>query len=259
MSSLEKLTFQEQRRYNRHIMLPEIGVAGQEKLKAAKVLVIGAGGLGAPVLEYLCAAGVGTIGIMDDDVVDESNLQRQVLYEVKDIGKLKAIVASQRLYAQNPLIQVQVINTRFSKKNALKIASQFDILVDATDNYSTRYLLSDTAILLDIPLVHGSIYQFQGQITVFNYKKGPSYRCLYPDPPKRSESPDPGDVGILGVLPGIIGSIQANEVIKIIVGFGEVLSGKLLIFNALDLNSYKLDISKNPENFEIEELGDYNF
>ena len=256
MESL-KLTFQEQRRYKRHIMLPEIGEEGQKKIKAARVLVIGAGGLGAPILEYLAAAGVGTIGIMDDDVIDESNLQRQVLYEVKDIGKLKAIVASQRLHAQNPLIDISVLNARFSIKNALDIAQNYDILVDATDNYATRYLMSDVSILCHIPLVYGSMYQFQGQLSVFNYNEGPSYRCLYPDPPKRNEAPDPSDIGILGVLPGIIGSMQANEVLKIIAGFGEVLSGKLFVFNSLDLSFYKLDIKRNNENFQIRELGNY--
>lgn len=253
-----KLTFQEQRRYKRHIMLPEIGEAGQIKLKAGKVLIIGAGGLGAPILEYLVAAGVGYIGIMDDDVIDESNLQRQVLYEVKDIGKLKAIVASQRLHAQNPLINIHVLNVRLSYKNALDIAQNYDILVDASDNYATRYLLSDVSILLNLPLVHGSIYQFQGQLSVFNYNDGPSYRCLYPEPPNRDDAPDPSDIGILGVLPGIIGSMQANEVIKMLAGFGEILSGKLFVFNSLNLSFYKLDIKKNPKNFEIRGLGDYN-
>ncbi|MFC2086368.1 ThiF family adenylyltransferase [Bacteroidota bacterium] len=253
-----KLTFQEQRRYKRHIMLPEIGEAGQIKLKAGRALIIGAGGLGAPILEYLVAAGVGTIGIMDDDVIDESNLQRQVLYEVKDIGKLKAIVASQRLHAQNPLVTINVLNTRFSIKNALDIAEKYDVLVDASDNYATRYLLSDVSILLNIPFVYGSIYQFQGQLSVFNYNDGPSYRCLYPEPPKRDEAPDPSDIGILGVLPGIIGCMQANEVIKILAGFGEVLSGKMFIFNSLNLSFYNLEIKKNPENFKIQELGDYD-
>jgi len=254
-----KLTFQEERRYKRHIMLPEIGVEGQLKLKRSKVLVIGAGGLGAPILEYLAAAGVGTIGIMDDDIIDESNLQRQVLYEVKDIGKLKAIIASQRINAQNPLIQINVLNTRFSIKNALDIAEKYDIIVDATDNYSTRYLLSDVSVLLNIPLIYGSIHHFQGQLSVFNYQNGPSYRCLYPEPPKKNEAPDPGEEGILGILPGIIGCLQANEAIKIIVGFGEVLSGKLQVFNSLDLSFYKLDIKKNPENFKITALGDYKY
>jgi len=254
-----KLTFQEQRRYKRHIMLSEIGEEGQEKLKAGKVLVIGAGGLGAPILEYLVAAGVGTIGIMDDDVIDESNLQRQVLYEVKDIGKLKAIIASQRLNAQNPLVTINILNTRFSIKNALDIAEKYDILVDATDNYATRYLLSDVSALLNIPLVYGSIYQFQGQLSVFNYKGGPSYRCLYPEPPKRDEAPDPSDIGILGVLPGVIGSMQANEVLKIMGEFGDVLSGKLFVYNSLSSSFYQLDIERNEKNFQIRELGDYKF
>lgn len=251
------LSFQEQRRYKRHIMLDEIGEEGQERLKAGKVLVVGAGGLGAPILEYLVAAGVGTIGIMDDDVIDESNLQRQVLYEVKDIGKLKAIVASQRLYAQNPLVTIDVLNTRFNVKNALEIAEKYDVLVDATDNYKTRYLLNDVAILLNLPLVYGSIYRFEGQLSVFNYQDGPSYRCLYPQPPKKDEAPDPGDIGILGVLPGIIGSMQANEVIKIIGKFGKVFSGKLLVFNSLDVTFYTLNIERNQDNFKIKELGVY--
>lgn len=247
-------SFQEQRRYKKHILLSDFGEEGQKKLKRGRVLVIGAGGLGAPVLQYLVAAGIGTIGIVDDDIVDESNLQRQVLYQVNDIGKHKSIIAAQKLHNQNPLISITPLNIRFTANNAFQIAANYDVIVDASDNFSTRYLINDVSVLLNIPFVYGSVYQYEGQLSVFNYKNGTSYRCLYPNTKKVKKKESPSETGLLGVLPGIVGSLQANEVLKIIAEFGEVLSGKLLLVNTLNLSFYKIDIVKNPKNFNIETL-----
>lgn len=253
---------EELKRYNRHIILPEFGMEGQEKLKAAKVLVIGAGGLGSPVLLYLTAAGVGTIGIVDFDVVDESNLQRQVLFSTQDIGKSKAETAVQKLSHQNPHIKFHIHNLKLAKENALGIFKEYDVIVDGSDNFPTRYLVNDACIITDKPLVFGSIFKFEGQVTVFNYKtkageRGPTYRCLFPEPPAEGEVPNCSEIGVLGVLPGMIGSMQANEAIKVFTGIGESLSGKLLIFDALTMQSSLLKFSPNPENFTIRELGDY--
>lgn len=238
-------------------MLPEIGIEGQEKLLRAKVLVVGAGGLGCPVLQYLAAAGVGILGLMDDDVVDESNLQRQVLYGSGDIGKLKAIVAKQRLTESNDLSSYNILNIKMNKKNVLDVVKDYDIVVDATDNFASRYLINDACIILNKPMVYGSIYKFQGQVTVFNYKGGPSYRCLHPKPPKPHEAALPEEEGVIGVLPGIVGSLQANEVIKIIIQKGEVLSGKLWIQDIFYNKTYSVVIKPKPENFRIKELGSY--
>jgi len=251
------LTPQELRRYNRHIMLPEIGPEGQEALKKAKVLVVGAGGLGCPVLQYLSAIGVGKVGILDFDKVDEENLQRQVLYGLHDLGKLKAIIAKTRLQQLNPLVDYETINIPLDKTNALEIIQQYDIVVDATDNYPTRYMINDACVILNKTMVYGSIYKFEGQISVFNYNNGPTYRCFYPIPPDNQEAPDPSEIGVIGVLPGIIGSFQANEVIKIIIEKGEILSGKLLVINILTPSIYSVNIKKNPENLSINEMGDY--
>lgn len=248
------LTDKDLRRYNRHLMLPEIGHEGQEKIKNAKVLVVGAGGLGCPILQYLSAAGVGTLGIMDNDVVDESNLQRQVLYGINDIGKLKAIIARQRLIEFNNLSEYSVLNIQLNKKNALGVIPGYDIVVDATDNFPSRYLINDACVILGKPMVYGSIYKFEGQVSVFNYLKGSTLRCLYPDPPELNEAPDPSEVGIIGVLPGIIGSMQANEVIKMILGKGNILSGKLWVMDIFKLRNYSVDIKADPENFNITEL-----
>ncbi len=253
-----KMTNEEKIRYARHLILPEIGLDGQQKLKQAKVLVIGAGGLGCPVLQYLTAAGVGTLGIIDFDRVEESNLQRQILYSTEDVGKYKAEVAKEKLAKQNPTINlishISILNT----KNALEVISQYDIIVDGSDNFSTRYLVNDACVILNKPLVFGSVFKFEGQLSVFNYTGGPTYRCLYPEPPSEGEMANCAEMGVMGVLPGIIGTLQANEVIKIIVGIGDVLSGKLLTFDALSMNFNTFQITANPKNSGIKKLIDYD-
>ncbi|MEO8759792.1 MAG: molybdopterin-synthase adenylyltransferase MoeB [Bacteroidia bacterium] len=249
---------QELKRYARHIILPEIGLVGQQKLKQAKVLVIGAGGLGCPVLQYLTAAGVGTIGIIDFDKVDESNLQRQILYNLEDVGKYKAEVAKEKLSRQNPYIQLTAINDQLSSKNALDIISQYDIVVDGSDNFATRYLVNDACVILNKILVFGSIYKFDGQVSIFNFQNGPTYRCLYPEPPVDGDMANCAEVGVIGVLPGIVGTLQANEVIKIITGIGEALSGKLITFDALTMQFNTFDIIANPKNKKINKLINYD-
>lgn len=238
------LTYGEEEQYNRHLILEEIGLTGQEKLKQSSVLVVGAGGLGCPVLQYLTASGVGTIGIIDDDLVSQSNLQRQVLYTHQDLGKHKAECAANRLSALNPYVKFQVFKERLSPKNAIALFNLFDIIVDGTDNFPTRYLINDAAVLTNTPFVFGSIFKFEGQVSVFNYNNGPTYRCLFPTPPKPDSVPNCSDIGVLGVLPGIIGSFQANEVIKIICGIGNLLSGKLLTINTLTMQQRILNYSK---------------
>jgi len=252
-----KLNNEEKKRYARHLILPEIGLEGQQKLKQAKVLVIGAGGLGCPVLQYLTAAGIGTIGIIDFDKVDESNLQRQILYNTEDIGKYKAEVAKKKLAKQNPHIQLTAITSQLTANNALDIISQYDIVVDGSDNFATRYLVNDACIILNKILVFGSIYRFDGQVSVFNYKNGPTYRCLYPEPPNDGEMANCAEVGVIGVLPGIVGTLQANEVLKIVTEIGEILSGKLLMFDALTMQFNTFNITANPENKKIDKLIDY--
>lgn len=242
----------EKRRYSRHLLLSEIGISGQEKLKKSKVLVIGAGGLGCPVLQYLAAAGVGNIGIIDFDVVDESNLQRQIIYTTHDLGKNKAIAAKERLVALNPLIQITAHDYQLTNKNALSLFAKYDVIVDGSDNFSTRYLVNDACILTNKPLVYGAIHKFEGQITVFNYQNGPSYRCLFPDPPKAGSVPNCSEIGVLGVLPGIIGVHQANETLKIILNIGQVLSSKLLVVDAL--NNGKLELNINKSSLEIQKV-----
>lgn len=248
---------EEKQRYNRHIILPEIGLEGQQKLKEAKVLVIGAGGLGCPVLQYLGAAGVGKIGVIDFDRVDASNLHRQILFTVSDIGKSKAEVAKERLLANNPFLEIETFITKLDKSNALDIIQQFDIVVDGSDNFATRYLVNDTCIILDKILVSGAIYKFEGQLSVFNYKGGPSYRCLFPEQPEASSVPTCSQIGVIGVLPGIIGSMQANEVIKVILEREDVLSGRFLNIDILSNQFLELNIKRQESNFEITELGDY--
>ncbi|MFH1319905.1 MAG: molybdopterin-synthase adenylyltransferase MoeB [Bacteroidota bacterium] len=253
------LSKEELKRYSRHIIIPEIGLKGQEKLKQAKVLVIGAGGLGCPVLQYLTAAGVGNIGIVDFDVVDESNLHRQILFDTNDIGKSKVEVAKQKLIAQNPYMKFDVINSKLTKNNALDIIKDYHIVVDGSDNFPTRYLINDACMILGKPLVFGSIYKFEGQVSVFNYKGGPTYRCLFPQPPKSQDAPSCSEIGVLGVLPGITGCFQANEVIKIITGIGKPLSGKLLVIDALSLNTNIIEFSRIEGNCNIKELIDYEY
>ncbi len=244
------LSKEEISRYNRHLILPGFGVQSQEKLKQSKVLVIGAGGLGCPVLLYLTAAGVGEIGIVDFDTVEESNLQRQVLFTVNDIGKPKAEVAAAKLSLQNQFIKFNTYSLRLENKSALAIFPEYDIIIDGTDNFATRYLVNDACVLLGKPLVHGAIYKFEGQVSVFNYtdrsgKTGPSYRCLFPVPPAAGSVANCSEIGVLGVLPGIIGTLQATEAIKLITGIGEPLSGKLMLFDALTMNSTLVKINRN--------------
>ena len=241
------LTDKEKYRYSRHLSLDKVGLRGQEKLKSAKVLVIGAGGLGCPVLQYLTAAGVGTIGIIDFDKVDETNLQRQILFSVNDIGINKAVAAEKRLSQLNPYTNFSVYQKKLTTNNAINLFSNYDIIVDGSDNFSTRYLVNDACIICDKPLVYGAIYKFEGQVSVFNYKQGPSYRCLFPEPPKAGSVPNCSDIGVIGVLPGLIGTQQANEVLKIILEIGTPLSGKLQTYNALDNSTFTLSINRSEK------------
>lgn len=239
-------------RYSRHISIPQFGTEGQQRLSEAKVLIVGAGGLGCPMLSYIAAAGIGTIGIVDDDVVDISNLQRQVLYTTEDIGKSKAQVAAKKLRLSNPLITINVHETRLTAENALEIVEGYDIVADGTDNFPTRYLVNDVCVLSNKVNVYGSVYRFEGQVSVFNYTKddgsvSPNYRDLYPEPPEPGSVPNCAEGGVLGVLPGIIGSLQANEIIKIASGVGEPMAGKLLLFDALSLDFRILSFKKNPD------------
>jgi sulfur-carrier protein adenylyltransferase/sulfurtransferase len=240
-------------RYNRHIIIPGFGLDAQKKLKAAKVLVVGCGGLGSPVLLYLAAAGIGTIGIVDFDLVDDSNLQRQVLFGVEDIGLAKVEAARKKLEDLNPHIHFYTHNTKLTSENAMDIMKNYDLVADGTDNFPTRYLINDACVLLDKPYVYASIHQFEGQVSVFNYKDtngdpGPNYRDLYPVPPPPGLVQDCAQGGVLGVLPGIIGSMQALEVIKVITGLGETLSGQFYMFDALHFESRMLKIKRDPGN-----------
>jgi molybdopterin/thiamine biosynthesis adenylyltransferase/rhodanese-related sulfurtransferase len=236
MNSAElPLSAAENNRYSRHLLLPEIGLSGQQKLKAARVLVVGCGGLGCPVLQYLAAAGVGTLGLLDFDTVDDSNLQRQVLYATADVGRSKAEVAAEKLRAQNPFIELRPHQVHLAADNALVLFAEYDLVVDCSDNFATRYLVNDACVILGKPLVFGAIFKFEGQVTVFNYQSGPTYRCLYPEPPAPGESPSCAEIGVLGVLPGLVGTMQAAEALKIILELGEVLSGRLLLVDALGM------------------------
>jgi sulfur-carrier protein adenylyltransferase/sulfurtransferase len=268
MSTNVSFSAEELARYNRHIIIPEFGLAAQQKLKAAKVLVVGSGGLGSPVLLYLAAAGIGTIGIVDFDVVDDSNLQRQVLFGVNEIGKAKVEAAKERLQALNPHIEFVLYNTQLTSQNALDIIKDYDVVADGTDNFPTRYLVNDACVLLGKPNVYASIFQFEGQVSVFNYKHangefGPNYRDLYPTPPPPGLVPSCAEGGVLGVLPGIIGSLQALEVIKVVTGVGEPLVGRFYIFDALSFESRTFNISRrddnplNGKNPTIKQLIDY--
>ncbi|MGA1226002.1 MAG: molybdopterin-synthase adenylyltransferase MoeB [Tamlana sp.] len=236
-------------RYNRHIILSKIGQAGQDKLSKAKVLVVGAGGLGCPILQYIAAAGVGTLGIIDFDVVEKSNLQRQILFGTSSLGQNKALAAKKRLEDLNNEIKINAYSEPLTYQNAIDLFEEYDVIVDGTDNFETRYLINDACIIINKPSVFGAIYKFEGQVSVFNYQNGPSYRCLFPNPPKKDAVPNCSDIGVLGVLPGIIGNMQANEVLKIILGIGQVLSGKLLFYNALTSQTSFLKINKIEDNF----------
>jgi molybdopterin/thiamine biosynthesis adenylyltransferase/rhodanese-related sulfurtransferase/molybdopterin converting factor small subunit len=237
----------EVKRYSRHLILPEVGMEGQKKLKAARVLCIGAGGLGSPVGMYLAAAGVGTIGIVDFDVVDFSNLQRQILHGTPDVGRPKLQSATDRLNALNPNVQIESYETALSSQNALQLFKDYDVIVDGTDNFPTRYLVNDACVLLGKPNAYGSIFRFEGQASVFATKDGPCYRCLYPEPPPPGLVPSCAEGGVLGVLPGIVGCIQANETLKLILGIGEPLIGRFLVFDSLRMKFRELKLRKDPD------------
>jgi sulfur-carrier protein adenylyltransferase/sulfurtransferase len=244
-------------RYSRHLILPEVGVEGQKRLKAASILCIGTGGLGSPLLLYLAAAGIGRIGIVDFDVVDTSNLQRQVIHGTSWVGKPKIESAKNRILEINPYCQVDLYETRISSENALDIIRPYDVVVDGTDNFPTRYLTNDACVLLNKPNIYGSIFRFEGQATVFNYEGGPNYRDLYPEPPPPGMVPSCAEGGVLGILPGIIGIIQATEAVKIVLGKGETLSGRLLLYDAMNMKFRELKLRPNPIRPVIEKLIDY--
>lgn len=261
MNNSPQLSPSELARYSRHIAIPEFNIEGQKKLKAAKVLVVGSGGLGSPLLLYLAAAGVGHIGIVDFDIVDDSNLQRQVLFTVDDIGKSKAETARQRLEKLNPYVHFKVYNTPFTSENALEIIKDYDVVADGTDNFPTRYLVNDACVISEKINVYASIFRFEGQVSVFNYlnadgTRGPNYRDLFPEPPPPGMVPSCAEGGVLGVLPGIIGSMQANEVIKVITGVGEPLAGRLFLFDAASFTTRILKV-RNTSSTKITELIDY--
>ena len=257
------LSNDEVKRYSRHLIMPEVGVDGQEKLKKGSVLCIGAGGLGSPAALYLAAAGVGTIGIVDFDVVDFSNLQRQIIHGTPDVGRSKLASAKDRLLALNPLIHVETYETALSSKNALELFKPYDVILDGTDNFPTRYLVNDACVLLGKPNTYGSIFRFEGQASVFATKGGPCYRCLYPEPPPPGLVPSCAEGGVLGVLPGVIGTIQATEAVKLIMGIGEPLIGRFLIYDALKMKFRELRLKKDPDcpvcgpNPTVRELIDY--
>jgi len=259
-----ELSREELDRYSRHLMIPEVGVDGQTKLKNAKVLIIGAGGLGTPLGMYLSAAGVGKLGIVDFDTVSYSNLQRQVIYSTDDVGKSKVDIAKRKLVQINPNVEIETYNVKLISDNALEILKEYDIVADGSDNFATRYLVNDACVLLGKPNVCGCIFRFTGQVTLFDASLGPCYRCLYPEPPLPGEIPSCDESGVFGVLPGIVGSMQANEVIKFIIGKGELLIGRLLVLDALTMNFRELAFEKNPEcpvcgkNPVIKELVDYD-
>ncbi|GAB4505686.1 MAG: molybdopterin-synthase adenylyltransferase MoeB [Anaerolineales bacterium] len=260
---LPELSHEEILRYSRHLLIPEVGLTGQKKLKAASVLVIGTGGLGSPVSLYLAAAGVGRIGLVDYDVVDASNLQRQIVHGTSRLGTLKVESARDRLRDLNPDIQVDTYNEPFTSENAFRIAEPYDIIIDGTDNFPTRYLTNDLCVLTGKPNVYGSIFRFDGQASVFYAKEGPCYRCLFPEPPPPGLVPSCAEGGVLGVLPGVIGAIQATEALKMLLGIGEPLIGKLLLYNALDMSFDFVKLKKNPRcricgpEADIQELIDY--
>nr|WKN40346.1 molybdopterin-synthase adenylyltransferase MoeB [Tunicatimonas sp. TK19036] len=244
---------EELERYSRHLIIPDFNIEGQRKLKAAKVLVVGTGGLGAPLLSYLVAAGVGTIGIVDFDTVDDSNLQRQILFTVEDVGRPKVEAAAERLRKQNPFVTIKTYNTALTSQNAKEIMRDYDVVADGTDNFPTRYLVNDACVLLNKVNVYASIFRFEGQASVFNYtdkdgKTGPNYRDLFPSPPPPGLVPSCAEGGVIGVLPGILGSLQANEVIKVITGVGETLSGRLFLFDAQNFETRTLKIHRDPAN-----------
>ncbi len=239
---------EQRNRYERHVSLPEIGEKGQQKLLDSRVVIIGAGGLGSPAALYLAAAGVGTIGVVDMDTVEESNLQRQILHSTETIGENKVDSAEKTLSTLNPDVNVITYNTRLNKDNAIEIVENYDVVIDGTDNFETRYLINDVSVKTGIPVVHGSIFQYEGQITVFDPKNGPTYRDIFPEPPENGTAPNCTEAGVLGVLPGIVGSIQALETIKLILEIGEGLSGRLIVFDALEMSFHEYKIDRDPKN-----------
>ncbi|WP_248963681.1 adenylyltransferase/sulfurtransferase MoeZ [Sphaerisporangium perillae] len=259
----DELTVDEVRRYSRHLIIPDVGMAGQKRLKNAKVLCVGAGGLGSPALMYLAAAGVGTLGVVDFDVVDESNLQRQIIHGQSDVGRLKAESAAASVREINPLVNVVIHNVALTTDNVLDIFAAYDLIVDGTDNFATRYMVNDAAVLLGKPYIWGSIYRFDGQASVFWAEYGPCYRCLYPEPPPPGMVPSCAEGGVLGVLCASIGSVQVNEAIKVLTGIGEPLVGRLMIYDALEMKYRDVKVRKDPEcplcgkNPTITELIDY--
>ena len=263
MSALPELTNEEILRYSRHLILPEVGMEGQRRLKNAKVLMIGAGGLGAPLGLYIAAAGIGRIGMVDFDVVDVTNLQRQVIHGTKDVGRLKIDSAADSMQDINPALKIDKYNVPLSSANALEIFKDYDVVVDGTDNFPTRYLVNDACVLLDKPNAYGSIFRFEGQATVFHHEDGPCYRCLYPEPPPPGLVPSCAEGGVLGILPGLIGCIQATETVKLILGKGNTLSGRLMLYDALNMRFRELKLRRNPEcpvcgdNPTVKELIDY--
>jgi adenylyltransferase/sulfurtransferase len=243
----DNLSSEEVLRYSRHLLIPDVGLEGQRKLKSSSVLIIGTGGLGSPVAMYLAAAGVGRIGLVDYDVVEFSNLQRQVIHGTARLGARKVESARDRILDINPSIKVDAYNELFTSANALRIAQDYDLIIDGTDNFPTRYLVNDVCVKLGIPNVYGSIFRFDGQVSVFDAQRGPCYRCLFPEPPPPGSVPSCAEGGVLGVLPGIIGSLQASEALKLLLGIGEPLIGKLLLFNALDMQFDFVKLRKNPQ------------
>jgi molybdopterin/thiamine biosynthesis adenylyltransferase/rhodanese-related sulfurtransferase len=258
-----ELSHEEISRYSRHLLIPEVGLEGQKKLKASSVLVIGTGGLGSPVAMYLAAAGVGHIGLVDYDVVSFSNLQRQVIHDTAGVGALKVDSARARLLDINPEIEITTYNVLFTSQNALEIARDYDLIIDGTDNFPTRYLVNDVCVKLGIPNVYGSIFRFEGQVSVFDGRDGPCYRCIFPEPPPPGLVPSCAEGGVLGVVPGTVGTLQATEGLKLLLGIGQSLKGKMLLYNALDMSFDLINLRKNPnckvcsENPEITELIDY--
>ncbi|MDR2349134.1 MAG: molybdopterin-synthase adenylyltransferase MoeB, partial [Deltaproteobacteria bacterium] len=244
---LVDLTPEETARFSRHLLLPEVGLAGQKRLKAARVLVAGVGGLGSPLALYLAAAGVGTLGLVDNDFVESSNLQRQIIFSQRDVNRPKVKAAEDRLKALNPSLEIRTHNLTLNARNVMAVAGDYDVVVDGTDNYPTRYLLGDACVFLKKPNVYASVFQFEGQATVFHSEEGPCYRCLYPSPPPPGLVPSCGEGGVMGVLPGLLGTIQAAETIKLIVGGGEPLVGRLMLLDAWRMRSAEVKLRKNPD------------
>lgn len=263
MNGKAELTHEEIMRYSRHLLIPEVGLEGQQKLKASSALVIGTGGLGSPVAMYLAAAGVGKIGLVDYDVVDFSNLQRQVIHGTDALGVRKVESGKARLLDINPEIEVVTYDVPFTSENALELAAGYDVIIDGTDNFPTRYLVNDVSVMLGIPNVYGSIFRFDGQLSVFDAEEGPCYRCIFPEPPPPGLVPSCAEGGVLGVLPGTIGTMQATEALKLLLGIGTTMQGKMLLYSALDMSFDTINLRKNPDckvcspNPEITELIDY--